>query len=98
MKCQAKKQNSGNAKLIIEVLIDQLKDADLSAILDIVTSDDSDIDAVDIHHESYSVLSEEYLMAFMRGMNFKLRVVDLHEMPMGKDFLRCVFSTRKFIA
>lgn len=98
MKLQAKIQNSRNAKFSIAVSIDQLKDADISSIVDIVTNDDSDIDVVDIFYESYSVLSEEYLMALMRAINLKLRVVDLQDMPMGKDFLRSVFSTRMFIA
>ncbi|KAF3438826.1 hypothetical protein FNV43_RR17101 [Rhamnella rubrinervis] len=85
---KAKIQNSRNAKFSVAVLIDQLKDADISTMVDIVTSDDSDIDVVDIFYESYSVLSEEYLMAFMRAINFKLRIVDLQDMPLGKDFLR----------
>lgn len=98
LELQAKIEKTQNAKFSIAVSIDQLKDADISPIVDIVTGDDSDVDAVDIVHKPYSVLSGECITALMRAINFKLRVVDLQDMSLGKEFLRSVFSTNKFIA
>ncbi|XP_062101866.1 protein DWD HYPERSENSITIVE TO UV-B 1 isoform X2 [Humulus lupulus] len=48
----------------------------------------SDMDAVDLLQESQGRLSEEHLMALMRAVDFKLRVVDLQDMSLTKEFLR----------
>lgn len=69
------------------VSLDQLKDADISPLIDVfMASDCSDIDAVDILHESHCVLSKENITALLRAINLKLRIVDLLDMSL-KDML-----------
>jgi hypothetical protein len=68
------------------VSLDQLKDADISPLIDVfMASDCSDIDAVDILHESHCVLSKENITALLRAINLKLRIVDLLDMSLKKD-------------
>lgn len=73
------------------VYLDQLKDEDFSPLIDVFLSvDSSDIDGVDILHESPCILNEEYLMSLMRAIRLKLGVVDLQDVSLTKDFLRSV--------
>jgi len=54
--------------------------------------DSSDVDAVDILHESPCNFNEEYVMPLLQTINLKLRVVDLHDMSPEKNFLQLVLS------
>uniref|UniRef100_A0A5B7C1Q0 U2A'/phosphoprotein 32 family A C-terminal domain-containing protein n=1 Tax=Davidia involucrata TaxID=16924 RepID=A0A5B7C1Q0_DAVIN len=70
------------------VFLDDLKDADFLPLLDVFMEiDTSEIDAVDILHESSCVLDGEYVLLLLRAINQKLRVVDLRDLSFGKDFL-----------
>ncbi|KAM6591289.1 hypothetical protein CsatA_013894 [Cannabis sativa] len=78
-----------NEKYGIGVILDQLMDSDISPLVDIIMAfESSDMDAVDLLQESNGTLSEEHLMALMRALDFKLRVVDLQNMSLTKEFLR----------
>ncbi|XP_057964363.1 protein DWD HYPERSENSITIVE TO UV-B 1-like [Malania oleifera] len=86
---KAKIQKSHHKKCCIVVLLDHLKDADFSPLIDVFTAiDSSNTDAVDILNESPCILNEEYVMSLMRTINLKLRVVDLQDMSFGKDFFQ----------
>lgn len=75
------------------ILLNQLKDTDISPLINVfLSSNSSDIDAVDILHESPSDLNEEYVMPLLWAINLKLRVVDLRDMSLEEDFLRLVLS------
>ncbi|PRQ22808.1 hypothetical protein RchiOBHm_Chr6g0254281 [Rosa chinensis] len=50
--------------------------------------DASEVEAVDICNESLHVLNGKYALLLMRAINQKLRVVDLQDLALGKDFLR----------
>lgn len=54
--------------------------------------DSSDVDAVDILHESPCNFNEEYVMPLLQTINLKLRVVDLHDMSPEENFLQLVLS------
>ncbi|KAK9092882.1 hypothetical protein Syun_027793 [Stephania yunnanensis] len=47
-----------------------------------------EIDAIDIINESPFVLKRENVMSLMRTANQKLRVMDINDSSLGKDFLR----------
>lgn len=48
----------------------------------------SEIDVVDILHESQSVLvNGESVVSLIRAAGQKLRIVDLQDLPFGEDFL-----------
>ncbi|PON66700.1 WD repeat containing protein [Parasponia andersonii] len=86
---KAKIQKPESEKYSIAVSLDQLKDADISSLVDVLMAlESSDIDAIDILQESHGSLSEENLMALMRAVDLKLRVVDLQEMSLTKELLR----------
>ncbi|CAJ1977363.1 unnamed protein product [Sphenostylis stenocarpa] len=73
----------------LEILIDDLKDVDIAPLLDLCMNfDASEIEAVDVRNESSCVLNGEYALPLMRAVNQKLRVVHLHDLSYGKDFLR----------
>ncbi|XP_052193667.1 protein DWD HYPERSENSITIVE TO UV-B 1 isoform X2 [Diospyros lotus] len=70
------------------VFLDDLKDADFLPLLDIFLEiDSSEIDEVDILHESSCNLNGERVLLLLRAIKQKLRVVDLLDLPFGKDFL-----------
>jgi hypothetical protein len=81
-------QKSHHEKCTVVVSLEQLKDADISPLIDVfMASDSSDIDAVDILHESHCILSKENVTALLRAINLKLRIVDLLDMSLKKDEL-----------
>lgn len=70
------------------ISLDQLKDADISSLIDaFMATDSSEIDAVDILHESHCVLSKENVTALMNVIDQKLRIVDFLDISLGKDVL-----------
>ena len=52
--------------------------------------DSSDVDAVDILHESPCNFNEEYVMPLLQTIKLKLRVVDLHDVSPEENFLQLV--------
>lgn len=71
--------------------MDHLKDIDFHPLLEVcVDITTSEVEAVDIRNESSCVLNGEYALSFMRAINQKLRVVDLQDLPFGKNFLRYI--------
>ncbi|KAG6729065.1 hypothetical protein I3842_01G008100 [Carya illinoinensis] len=85
---KAKIQNSIHAKCSIVISLDQLKDADISSLIDVfMATDSSEIDAVDILHESHCVLSKENVTTLMNAVDQKLRIVDFLDISLGKDVL-----------
>lgn len=88
---QAKVQSSQNEKCSITVSLDQLKDADILPLKDVLmSSDSSHIHAVDLFLEFHSDLGTESVVDLMNGISAKLRVVDLQDLSVGKEFLRSV--------
>ncbi|KAK9990714.1 hypothetical protein SO802_025699 [Lithocarpus litseifolius] len=84
----AKIQSSHHEKCSLVVSLDQLKDADLSPLVDAFMAIDSyDIDAVDILQESHCTLSKENITALMHAINLKLRIIDLLDLSLRKDVL-----------
>ncbi|BFG41980.1 hypothetical protein CerSpe_282540 [Prunus speciosa] len=73
----------------LEISLDHLKETDFPPLLDLCMDlDASEIEAVDIHNESLYALDGNYALLLMHAVNQKLRVVDLHDLSFGKDFLR----------
>ncbi|GFY90041.1 hypothetical protein Acr_07g0002380 [Actinidia rufa] len=73
------------------VFLDDLKDADFLPLLDIFMEiDTSEIEAVDIFHNSSCDLNGEYVLLLLRAINQKLRVVNVRDATFGKEFLRYV--------
>lgn len=73
------------------ILLDQLKDTNIPPLIDVFQAiDASDIDVVDIIQESPSILNEHYLLSLMNAVKLKLRVVDLRNTSLTKDFLRSI--------
>lgn len=58
----------------------------------LMSSDSSHIDAVDLFLEFHSDLGKECVVDLMHGINAKLRVVDLQDLSLGKEFLWSVFT------
>ncbi|XP_034692414.1 uncharacterized protein LOC117919345 isoform X1 [Vitis riparia] len=86
---KAKIQKSSHEKCSIVVLLDHLRAADFSPLIDVFLEiDSSNIDAVDILHESPIILTEEYVLSMIRTINLKLRLVELRDVSFGKDFFR----------
>lgn len=70
------------------VSLDQLKDADVSPLIDAFMAIDSfDIDAVDILQESHCTLSKGDITALMHAINLKLRIIDLLDTSLRKDVI-----------
>ncbi|XWS41817.1 hypothetical protein CRYUN_Cryun17cG0115600 [Craigia yunnanensis] len=90
---KAKVQKSCQKKCNFAVLLNQLKDDDIPPLIDVFLAiDSSDIDAVDIlHHESTSILNEEYILSLMKAIKLKLQVIDLSNASLKKDFLWDLF-------
>ncbi|KAM4117825.1 hypothetical protein ACB094_02G155100 [Castanea mollissima] len=85
---KAKIQSSHHEKCNIVVSLDQLKDADVSPLIDAFMAIDSfDIDAVDILQESHCTLSKENITALMHAINLKLRIIDLLDTSLRKDVI-----------
>eukprot|EP00268_Persea_americana_P045975 TRINITY_DN4714_c0_g1_i2.p1 TRINITY_DN4714_c0_g1~~TRINITY_DN4714_c0_g1_i2.p1 ORF type:complete len:924 (-),score=163.06 TRINITY_DN4714_c0_g1_i2:262-2976(-) len=96
---KAKLQKSHQELCCLEIFLDHLKDADFPLLLDIFAAIiSSEIDAVDILHESHlheshSVLfNGESVVSLIRAVGQKLRIVDLQDLPLGKDFLLDLFQ------
>lgn len=91
---QAKLQKSRQELCCLEIFLDHLKDADFPLLLDIFAAIiSSEIDAVDIRHESHlheshsDLFNGESVVSLIRAVGQKLRIVDLQDLPFGKDFL-----------
>ncbi|KAL8060688.1 hypothetical protein ABFX02_02G041000 [Erythranthe guttata] len=70
------------------ITMDGLKDVDFCPLLDLLKEvDASEIDAVDMINRSECVLSAEYVSPLLHAVNKKLRVVDICDISLGKDFL-----------
>ncbi|KAF8410159.1 hypothetical protein HHK36_002681 [Tetracentron sinense] len=88
---KAKLQKSRHELCSLEVFLDHLKEADFPPLLDVFAAIDlSEIDAVDILHESSCVLSGENVLSLMRAVKQKLRVADLQDLLFGKEFLSSI--------
>lgn len=88
---QAEVKKSNHELCSLEILIDDLKDADIAPLFDLCMNfDASEIEAVDVRNESSCVLNGEYALSLMRAINQKLRVVHLQDPSFGKDFLRYI--------
>lgn len=80
------------------VSLNQLKDDDISPLIDaFLTVDSSDIDAVDILHESPCNLNEEHIMSLLHAINLKLRIVDLQDMSLEQDLLGFVSAPKSVL-
>ncbi|XAR52891.1 hypothetical protein NMG60_11021216 [Bertholletia excelsa] len=87
LKAEVKKACHQLCSLVI--FLDDLKDADFPPLFDIFMEiDTSEIDAVDIYHDSSCDLNGEYVLLLLRAIGQKLRVVDLQDVSFGKEFLR----------
>ncbi|KAM5549515.1 hypothetical protein ABKV19_000770 [Rosa sericea] len=85
----AEVKKSCNELCSLEISLDHLKDAEFPPLLDLCMElDASEVEAVDIRNESLHVLNGKYVLLLMRAINQKLRVVDLQDLALGKDFLR----------
>ncbi|KAL7156906.1 hypothetical protein ABFS83_02G040600 [Erythranthe nasuta] len=70
------------------ITMDGLKDVDFCTLLDLLKEvDASEIDAVDMINRSECVLSAEYVSPLLHAVSKKLRVVDICDISLGKDFL-----------
>ncbi|KAI6678120.1 hypothetical protein NL676_038916 [Syzygium grande] len=77
----------------LEIMLDRLKDIDFHPLLDVVVDiEASEIEAVDIYNKSSGELKGEYALLLIRALNNKLRVVDLQDFSLGKDFCRDLSS------
>lgn len=86
---KAEIQKSEQGKCSIKFFLNQLCNADIYPLIDVFLAiDSSDVDAVDILHESPCNFNEEYVMPLLQTINLKLRVVDLHDMSLEENFLR----------
>lgn len=75
-------------------MLDSLKDIDFHPLLDAaVDIEASEIEAVDINNKSSGELKGEYALSLMRALNKKLRVVDLRDISLGKDFCRYILMS-----
>ncbi|KAM7507159.1 hypothetical protein LguiA_017612 [Lonicera macranthoides] len=80
-------------KCTVVVLLDQLNDADFSPLIDFFHANDaSEIEAVDVIHNSPCVLNQDCVFSLMRAINSKVRVVDLQNMSLKEDDLRDLFK------
>lgn len=88
---QAKIQKSCYEKCSIVVVLDHLRMADFSPLIDIFLEiDSSNVDSVAIIHESPIILTEEYVLSMIRAINLKLQLVELRDISFGEDFFRFV--------
>jgi hypothetical protein len=88
---QAEGKKSHQEPIVLDILIDDLKDIDFAPLLEICTSlDTTEVEAVDVHNESPCVLSGEYVLSLMHAVKQKLRIVELRDMSFAKDFVRYV--------
>ncbi|KAF5727277.1 hypothetical protein HS088_TW22G00967 [Tripterygium wilfordii] len=72
----------------MDIFLEDLKDIDFLPLLDVCFEiDTSEIEAVDVRNGLSCVLNGEYALSLMRALRQKLRVVDLQDLPLGKDFL-----------
>ncbi|KAI5581880.1 hypothetical protein POPTR_007G051500v4 [Populus trichocarpa] len=86
---KAEIQKSELGKCSIKFFLNQLCNADIYPLIDVFLAiDSSDVDAVDILHESPCNFNEEYVMPLLQTINLKLRVVDLHDMSPEENFLQ----------
>ncbi|KAL1296096.1 hypothetical protein HN51_056856 [Arachis hypogaea] len=86
---KAERKKSCRELCSLEILIDDLRDIDFAPLLDICTDlDNSEIEAVDVRTESACVLNGAYALSLMRAIKQKLRVVNLQDLSVGRDFLR----------
>lgn len=75
-------------------MLDRLKDIDFHPLLDVVVDiEASEIEAVDIYNKSSGELKGEYALSLIRALNNKLRVVDLQDFSLGKDFCRYILMS-----
>ncbi|KAF5961192.1 hypothetical protein HYC85_002401 [Camellia sinensis] len=90
---KAKIQKSIHQKCNTVITLDDLKDADFSPFIDVfLPVDSSDIDAIDIIHESHCAINKDYVMSLLRAINLKLRIVDLQDMSLVDDFFCSVLA------
>ncbi|KAJ6751162.1 hypothetical protein OIU85_001661 [Salix viminalis] len=87
LKAEVKK--SCNEICSLEIILDHLEDIDVPPLLDVCASiETSEIEVVDIRNGPLCALQGEYALSLMRAFNQKLQLVDLQDLPFGKDFLR----------
>lgn len=68
--------------------MDELRDADYEPLLhSLMEIDLSEIEAVDMLNKSSCVLGGERVISLLRAVHKKLRIVDLQDIILGKDFL-----------
>ncbi|KAJ6302555.1 hypothetical protein OIU77_016617 [Salix suchowensis] len=89
LKAEVKK--SCNEICSLEIILDHLEDIDVPPLLDVCASiETSEIEVVDIRNGPLCALQGEYALSLMRAFNQKLQLVDLQDLPFGKDFLRYI--------
>ncbi|KAJ6424390.1 hypothetical protein OIU84_025228 [Salix udensis] len=93
---QAEVKKSCNEICNLEIILDHLEDIDVPPLLDVCASiETSEIEVVDIRNGPLCALQGEYALSLMRAFNQKLQLVDLQDLPFGKDFLRyIIFHTQ----
>lgn len=68
--------------------MDELRDTDYEPLLhSLMEIDLSEIEAVDMINRSSCVLGGERVLSLLRAVHKKLRIVDLEDIILGKDFL-----------
>lgn len=88
---QGSVKKSHQQQFNLEVSLDYLNDGDFGPLLDLFMEiDASDVDAVDVCNGSLCALNGGHALSLMRAIKGKLRLVDLHDFPFGKEFLRFV--------
>uniref|UniRef100_A0A6N2LYW4 U2A'/phosphoprotein 32 family A C-terminal domain-containing protein n=1 Tax=Salix viminalis TaxID=40686 RepID=A0A6N2LYW4_SALVM len=88
---QAEVKKSCNEICSLEIILDHLEDIDVPPLLDVCASiETSEIEVVDIRNGPLCALQGEYALSLMRAFNQKLQLVDLQDLPFGKDFLRFI--------
>ncbi|XAR57741.1 hypothetical protein NMG60_11025993 [Bertholletia excelsa] len=85
---EAKVQKSACQKCTIVVSLDCLSNADMPPLIDaFLATELSNINAIDIIHESNFLLDRQYITTLLRAINSKLRMVAVQDASLLDDFL-----------
>lgn len=97
LRLQAGVKKSNNEESIFVIFLDDLKSVDFHPLYNVfVQIDISEIDAVDILQNSSCSLEGDSVLLLLRAVQQKLRIVDLQDKTLGRDFLLYVFHFFKF--
>ncbi|CAN6449688.1 unnamed protein product [Victoria cruziana] len=91
---KAKVLKSVNELCCFEILLDQIKESDISSLIEVFSIISlSEIEAVDFLHKTPCALSnQKFVLSLIRLVGQKARTVDLRDVSCGKDFRRDLFQ------